>query len=169
MPAPTDPWYVVNATELPWSATPGWGRCVSFDRPDARFPDYGINIHVLEPGEISTMYHGEDGQEGFLVLSGSPTLIVEGEERVLKAWDYVHCPAWTGHAFANASDRPAAILMTGTRDGSGRTPDTVYPVEPAAAQHGASVKEETTESEVAYADTPGEADEPYKRGTLPGA
>jgi len=169
MPEPTDPWYVVNATELPWHVTPGWGRSVEFDRSDARFPDYGVNIHVLEPGEISTMYHGEGGQEGFLVLSGSPTLIVEGEERVLKAWDYVHVPAWTGHAFANAGDTPAAILMTGTRDGSGGTPDTIYPVEPAAAKHGASVKEETTESEVAYAGTPDDVDEPYKKGTLPGA
>jgi uncharacterized cupin superfamily protein len=167
--ATADTWFVVNATELTWNATPGWGRFVDFDRPNARFRDYGVNIYVLEPGEISTMYHHEDGQEGFLVLSGSPTLIVEGEERGLKAWDYVHCPAGTGHAFANPGEEPAAILMTGARDGSGRTPDTVYPVEPAAARHGASVKAETTDSEEAYAGTPDGADELYRRGTLPGA
>lgn len=169
MPDPTDPWFVVNATELPWNATPGWGRFVSFDNPEARFRDYGINIHVLEPGEVSTMYHGEDGQEGFLVLSGSPTLIVEGQERVLKAWDYVHCPAWTRHAFVNAGEEAAAILMTGARDGDGGSVDCVYPVEPLAQERGVGVVEETPEPKVAYADTPEGADEPYKKGTLPGA
>ena len=80
------PWFVVNATEPPWQAAPGWGRFVDFERADGRrFPDYGINIHVLEPGEVSTMYHGEGAQEGFLVLSGTCVLFVEGEEVRLQA------------------------------------------------------------------------------------
>jgi uncharacterized cupin superfamily protein len=168
MPEPTEPWFVANATERPWRVTPGWGRFVDFQASGDRFPDYGINIHVLEPGERSTMYHGEGGQEGFLVLSGSPTLIVEGEERVLRAWDYVHCPAWTRHAFANASDEPCAILMTGART-DGREPDCVYPVEPVAQKHGAGVAEETPDPKVAYAQTPDDHEEPYRPGTLPGA
>jgi uncharacterized cupin superfamily protein len=168
MPEPTDPWFVVNATEKPWEVAPGWGRWVTFDARDDRFPEYGVNIHVLEPGERSTMYHGEAAQEGFLVLSGSPTLIVEGQERVLKAWDYVHCPAWTRHAFANASDEPCAILMTGAR-GATEEPDCVYAVEPLAQKHGAGVAEETSDGDVAYAEMPQEHEEPYRRGTLPGA
>lgn len=168
MPEPTEPWHVVNATEQPWHAAPGWGRHVEVDHPDRRFADYGVNIHVLEPGEVSTRYHAEGGQEGFLVLSGTPTLIVEGEERVLRPWDYFHCPAWTRHAFANASDAPCAILMTGART-DGRTPDCVYPVDPVAARHGTSVAEETWESDVAYAGTPETVKEPYREGTLPGA
>ncbi|HET6509372.1 MAG TPA: cupin domain-containing protein [Baekduia sp.] len=168
MPDPTEPWFVVNATEKPWEAAPGWGRSVAFDTRDAPFPDYGINIHVLEPGERSTMYHGEAAQEGFLVLSGSPTLIVEGEERVLKAWDYVHCPAWTRHAFANASDAPCTILMTGARS-AGVEPDCVYPVDPVAQRHGAGVRDETPDPSVAYAEKPRDEEEPYRRGTLPGA
>lgn len=168
MPEPTERWFVVNATEKPWEAAPGWGRFVTFDSRDAPFPDYGINIHVLEPGERSTMYHGEAAQEGFLVLSGSPTLIVEGEERVLKAWDYVHCPAWTRHAFANASGEPCAILMTGAR-GATEEPDCVYAVEPLAQKHGAGVAEETSDGDVAYAEMPDDREEPYRGGTLPGA
>jgi uncharacterized cupin superfamily protein len=168
MPDPTEPWFVVNATEKPWSVTPGWGRWVTFEAREDRFPDYGVNIHVLEPGERSTMYHGEAGQEGFLVLSGSPTLIVEGQERVLKAWDYVHCPAWTRHAFANASEEPCAILMTGARR-DGEEVDCVYAVEPLAQRHGAGVAEETSDSDVAYAEMPDEREAPYQQGTLPGA
>ena len=39
------------------------------------------------------MYHWEADQEDFLVLAGEALLIVEGEERPLRAWDFVHCPA----------------------------------------------------------------------------
>jgi uncharacterized cupin superfamily protein len=168
MPEPTEPWSVVNVTEKPWEAAPGWGRSVTFDTRDAPFPDFGINIHVLEPGERSTMYHGEGGQEGYLVLSGSPTLIVEGEERVLKPWDYAHFPAWTRHALANTTAEPCAVLMTGTRT-DGEAPDCVYAVDPAAEKHGASVAQETQDSRLAYAERPQDREEPYRPGTLPGA
>jgi uncharacterized cupin superfamily protein len=168
MPEPSEPWFVVNATELPWEGSPGWGRSVTFDTRDAPFPEYGINIHVLEPGERSTMYHGEGGQEGYLVLSGSPTLVVEGEERVLKPWDYAHFPAWARHALVNTTDAPCAVLMTGARTG-GEAPDCVYAVEPLARKHGAGVEEETSDSSVAYAEKPEDHEEPYREGTLPGA
>src|SRR3954465_5141102 len=112
---PADPWFVVNATEQRWMAAPGWGRFVKFEPDGTRFQDYGINIHVIEPGERSTMYHGEEGQEDFLVLAGSCTLVIEGEERTLRAWDLVHCPAWTRHAFATAGAAPCATLMRRAR------------------------------------------------------
>jgi uncharacterized cupin superfamily protein len=164
----TEPWYVVNATEETWKAAPGWGRYVRFERDDQRFQDFGMNIHVIEPGERSTMYHGEDGQEDFLVLSGSCTLIVEGEERTLRAWDFVHCPAWTRHAFANAGDEPCAILMVGARRG-GDGVACEYPEDPVAQRHGAGVAAFTADSDVAYAGTPEDAEEAYREGTLPGA
>ena len=44
----------------------------------------GINLAVLEPGQPNCMYHGEDEQEDFLVLSGECLLLVEGEERRLR-------------------------------------------------------------------------------------
>jgi uncharacterized cupin superfamily protein len=165
---PTEPWHVVNATEATWKAAPGWGRFVKFEREDQRFQDFGINIHVIEPGERSTMYHGEDGQEDFLVLSGSCTLIVEGEERALRAWDFVHCPAWTRHAFANAGAEPCAILMVGARR-DGVAGDCEYPEDPVAQRHGAGVAATTTDSDVAYAGTPEDVEEAYRKGTLPGA
>jgi uncharacterized cupin superfamily protein len=165
---PTEPWFVVNATETTWKAAPGWGRFVGFEPPGTRFADYGINIQVIEPGERSTMYHGEEAQEDFLVLSGSCTLIVEGEERIVRAWDLVHCPAWTRHAFANAGDEPCAILMVGARRDGAET-DCEYPVEPKATALGAGVSAYTTDPDAAYAGTPEHVEEPYRRGTLPGA
>jgi uncharacterized cupin superfamily protein len=165
---PSEPWFVVNATQAPWQAAPGWGRYVKFEPPGTRFADFGINVHVLDPGDRSTMYHGEDAQEDFLVLAGRPTLIVEGQVRELAPWDLVHCPAWTRHAFANATDEPCAILMVGARR-AGAEADCEYPVEPAAAAFGASVPEATTDPDVAYAGTPDTVAEPYRAGTLPGA
>jgi uncharacterized cupin superfamily protein len=168
MERPTEPWFVVNATEAPWSAAEGWGRHVRFERPEARFADFGINIHVIEPGERSTLYHGEAAQEDFLVLSGSCTLLIEGAERPLRAWDLVHCPAWTRHGFVNAGDEPCAILMVGARR-DGREEQVVYPVDPVAQRHGAGVDTETEDPDVAYAGTPEDVEEAYRPGTLPGA
>ena len=165
---PAEPWFVVNATRERWSASPGWGRSVKFEPEGTRFADFGINIHVIGPGERSTMYHGEDGQEGFLVLSGACTVVIEGEVTALAAWDYLHCPAWTRHAFANTGDEPCAILMVGTRR-DGVEPDCEYPVEPKAQRVGAGVDTYTTVPDEAYAGTPDSVDEPYREGTLPGA
>jgi uncharacterized cupin superfamily protein len=166
--APTEPWFVVNATETTWKAAPGWGRFTKFEPEGTRFRDFGLNIHVIGPGERSTMYHGEDGQEDFLVLSGSCTVVIEGEERTLSAWDFLHCPAWTRHAFANTGDEPCAILMVGARR-DGVEPDCEYPVEPKAQRLGAGVNASTTVPDEAYAGTPDSVDEPYREGSLPGA
>jgi len=93
-------WFVVNAREALWK-TGDYGAYTRFDG-DARFPQIGINIGVLQPGQPACMYHGEEDQEGFLVLSGECLLLVEGEERRLRAWDFFHCPPWTEHVFVGA-------------------------------------------------------------------
>ena len=168
-PMSDDPqWFIVNATRQTWRGAPGWGRSLSFEPEGTRFQDYGINLHTIEPGERSTMYHGEDGQEDFLVVSGQCLAIVEGEERALRAWDLLHCPAWTRHAFVNTGDAPCTLVMVGARR-AGEEVDCVYPVEPLAIRHGAGVEVETPSSDVAYAGTPADRDVPYVEGTLPGA
>jgi uncharacterized cupin superfamily protein len=165
---PTEPWFVVNATEATWKAAPGWGRFIKFEPEGTRFADFGINIHVIEPGERSTMYHGEDGQEDFLVLSGACTVVIEGEVLALKAWDFLHCPAWTRHTFANTGDEPCALLMVGARRDGVET-DCEYPEDPKAQRLGAGVATYTADPDEAYAGTPDSVDEPYREGTLPGA
>jgi oxalate decarboxylase/phosphoglucose isomerase-like protein (cupin superfamily) len=62
---------------------------------------------------VKALYHSEGVQEGFFVLSGECTLIVEEEERQLRQWDYFHCPAETRHVIVGAGDGPCAILMLG--------------------------------------------------------
>jgi uncharacterized cupin superfamily protein len=161
-------WFIANATEYDWYGAPGWGRSISFEAGGTRFQDYGINLHTIEPGERSTMYHGEDGQEDFLVVAGTCLAIVEGEERTLRPWDLLHCPAWTRHTFVNDGDVPCTMVMVGARR-AGEEVDCVYPVEPRAIARGAGVETETASPDEAYAGTPENQAMPYVKGTLPGA
>ena len=141
-------WYVDNVREFPWFVNEKFGArgfLVPFD-DDIQV---GVRIHVLEPGKPSTMYHRETGQEGFLVVEGELLLIVDGEERTLKQWDYFHCPPGTTHAFVGAGDGPCVMVTLGLRGGS-----IVYEVNATALAHGAGVEEETDTPSVAYAPFP---------------
>jgi uncharacterized cupin superfamily protein len=132
---------------------------------ESRFPDFGINIQVLQPGEPNCMYHGENGQEDFLVLYGECLLLVEGEERPLEQWDFVHSPAWTQHVFVGAGDGPCAILMVGARP---QEEELLYPVADVARKHNAGVEKETTSGQEAYARYSRSTEGPYRGGALPG-
>ncbi|MGH2921809.1 MAG: cupin domain-containing protein [Gaiellaceae bacterium] len=156
-------WFVVNARDARWRDWGPLGFGCDFEGK-RRFPDLGININVLEPGQSLGMYHRENGQEAFLVLAGSCILVVEGEERELKTWDFFHCPPQTEHMIVGAGDEPAVVLAVGAR---GRRKGLVYTVSKAARKHGVSVKKETTKPAEAYADLPRPTRVSYGDGWLP--
>jgi uncharacterized cupin superfamily protein len=143
-------WHVINVNSAEWRSNPAFGQWFNFEG-DVRFSEFGLNIHVLQPGMPGCKYHRESAQEGFLVLSGECIAIVEGVERQLKAWDYFHCPAGVNHVLVGAGDGPSAVLMIGARKPG---VEIVYPVDEAAAKYGASVMEETPDPREAYADSP---------------
>jgi quercetin dioxygenase-like cupin family protein len=151
--AVTDGWFVVNIREAAWVTNEELGAACIFEGDDAPFPDVGFTIAVLQPGQSGGRYHREANQEDFLVLAGECLLLIEGDERPLKAWDFVHCPPHTEHAFAGAGDEPCVIFMTGARKG---WPDkgVVYTRSELALRHGAGVEKETTISAEAYAPFP---------------
>src|SRR5262245_43423487 len=91
-----DGWFVLNAREAPWWTNEGRSALCAFEG-ETPFAQLGVNLSVLEPGQQMAMYHWEADQEDFLVLSGEALLIIEGEERQLRAWDFAHCPAGTNH------------------------------------------------------------------------
>ena len=139
-------WFVVNARETRWLHNEmGW-YCGFEGKDDARFADLGINLNVLPPGAPMAMYHEEPGQEGFLVLRGECLLIVEGQERPLREWDFVHCPPRTKHIVVGAGDKPSLVLAVGARKGGAH-----YPFDEAAVRHGAGVESTTDDSREAYA------------------
>jgi uncharacterized cupin superfamily protein len=157
-----DGWFVLNAREARWLEGK-FGAYTRFEG-EARFPQLGINIGVLAPGQPACYYHGENEQEDFLVLSGVCLLLIEGEERKLGAWDFVHCPAWTQHVFVGAGDGPCAILAVGTRSDD----DVIYPASELAQRHRAGVQTETRDPREAYTDLAPDAETRYRAGWLPG-
>ena len=160
---PTDSYFIANVRELKWQENELGATC-EFDKHRVRFPEFGINIHVLQPGEPNCLYHRENLQEDFLVLAGEPVLLVEGEERPLRPWDFVHCPPWTDHVFVGAGEGPCVILMVGAR-----SPDEelLYPVSELARRYGASAEKETPNPKEAYAPFARGTDAPYHDGDLP--
>jgi uncharacterized cupin superfamily protein len=140
-------WFVVNAREAAWIHNEKFGAGVTFEGSPG-FAQVGVNIQVVWPGQPNGYYHAEVAQEDFLVLRGECLLLVEGEERLLKAWDFVHCPPGTEHIFVGAGDGPCVFVGVGARSaGEG----IAYPVSELALRHGAGVREETTTAEAAYA------------------
>jgi uncharacterized cupin superfamily protein len=147
-------WFVLNARETQWWERDGRGVLCEFEGAGfegaADFPLLGINLTRLSPGEPMAMYHWEADQEDFLVLAGEALLIVEGEERPLRRWDFVHCPPGTNHAIVAGGDGPCLILAVGARDRSTGPDWGAYTVDEAAQRHGAGVERETTEPSEAY-------------------
>ena len=163
-------WFVINAREAPWVDREGRGAVSRFEgfEGEADFSQLGINIRVLGPGEPMSMYHWEADQEDFLVISGEALAIVEGEERPMRPWDLLHCPAGANHVIVGAGDGPCIIVAVGARDKSVDSPDWGgYPVDETALRHGAGVEKETSDAEEAYARfKDGEAAR-YRDGWLP--
>jgi uncharacterized cupin superfamily protein len=158
-------WFVVNAREARWWTHEAFGSATTFENEEETpFKEFGINIQILAPGQPNCMYHGENAQEDFLVLYGECLLLVEGEERPLKQWDFVHSPPWTQHVFVGAGDGPCAILMVGTRP---EQEELLYPVAEVARKYDAGVEEETTSGREAYARFPKSREEPMREGALP--
>ena len=144
----SDGWFVVNVRDTAWLVSDEFGSGCVFESREHSFAQFGMNISVLEPGKPNCLYHSESQQVAFLVLSGECKLLVEGEERPLHAWDFVHCPAGIEHVFVGAGDEPCVVLMVGAR-----TPDEqiLYPVSELAARYGASAEQETPDPKEAYA------------------
>jgi uncharacterized cupin superfamily protein len=160
-------WFVLNARKARWRHRAGRGERLPFEG-EVEFPQVGISLYVLAPSEPIGLYHWEADQEDFLVLSGEALLIIEGEERPLRQWDFVHCPAETKHIIVGGGDAPCVVLAVGAREYQGREGWGGYPVDEAALRHGAGVERETTEVDEAYAGFPDPESTRYREGWLPG-
>ena len=155
-------WFVVNAADAQW-VDGVFGAYTRFDA-GARFEQIGVNIAVLQPGQPACWYHGEADQENFLVLQGEVLLLIEEQERRLRAWDFVHCPPGARHVFVGAGDGPGTLLAIGGRGGGG----VVYPASELALRHQAGVREQTDSPEEAYAGVPADERVAFDPAWLPG-
>jgi uncharacterized cupin superfamily protein len=156
-------WFVLNAKDARWLSGELGAYC-NFEGKEVRFEQVGINLNVMRPGEPMTMYHRENAQEDFLVLSGECVLIVQGEERPLRQWDFFHCPGGVDHAIVGAGEGTSLVLAVGAR-----TPESegaFYPADPVAQNYRAGVKADTSEARDAYAAYTMEW-QAYEEGWLP--
>jgi uncharacterized cupin superfamily protein len=158
-----DGWFVVNARESRWRDAGHFGHYCDFEGKRS-FRQLGVNVSILEPGQPIGLYHRERAQEGFLVLAGECLLLVEGQERGLRAWDFFHCPGGTDHMIVGAGDGPSVVLAVGARGGR---KGIVYPVHELALAHRAGVAAETTRPPEAYRAFPAFTRCRYPEGSLP--
>jgi uncharacterized cupin superfamily protein len=159
-------WFVLNARDGRWRSAPGRGAACDLEG-EPELPQVGIHIFVLGPGEPMSMYHWEADQENFLVLSGEALLIIEGEERPLRQWDFVHCPRDAKHVIVGAGEGHCAVLAVGARDRSTGPDWGGYTVDEVALRHGAGVEQETDDATEAYAHVPHRTATGYVDGWLP--
>ena len=163
-------WFVLNMRDAVWRHVDGRGAvCTVADafEGERQFEQLGVNSFVLRPGEPMAMYHWEADQEAFLVVSGEAVLIIEGEERQLRAWDFVHCPPNTKHVITGAGTGPCLVIAVGARERSTGPDWGGYTVDEVAKRHGVSVEEDTTDPKVAYAPFPRREPAAYRDGWLP--
>jgi uncharacterized cupin superfamily protein len=171
--AATVGWFVLNARDARWFDNPGQGFSLPLTgktelEAETLFPMLGLAIRVMQPGEPSTVYHWETEQEGFLVLAGVGLLIVEGHERPLRQWDFVHCPPETRHTFVGGGDEPFVLLCASSRQFQKDGPWGSYCVDESAARYSASSPEETQDGGIAYAGFGPSGETRYPGGLLPG-
>ena len=164
-------WFVLNARDGRWNERPG-RRGLTFTgktewESDWLFPMLGVNLAVLAPGEPNSMYHWETETEAFLVLSGEALLIVEGQERPLRQWDFAHCPPKTEHVIVGAGDGPCVVLAMSSRENQAFGPYGEYTANEVARRYGASPKETTQDGEEADAGWPESQPSRYREGWLP--
>jgi uncharacterized cupin superfamily protein len=158
-------WFVLNAKDAVWNDRGPRGKAMTFEG-EPEFEQVGVNLFVLGPGEPMSMYHWEADQEDFLVLSGEALLIVEDEERPLRAWDFVHFPPNASHTIIGG-EGPAVIVAVGGR--ANQTPEGWggYPFSDVAMRHNASAERETNDPKEAYARFPQRTPARYRDGWLP--
>jgi uncharacterized cupin superfamily protein len=140
--------FIANVKDMPARSHPRRSSVIDFEPDGVEWPDTGVNIAIMQPGEPNCLYHSEPVQEDFLVLHGECIAIVDGEERPMRQWDFLHCPAGVEHVFVGAGDGPSAVLMIGSR----RVDEAYYPVNEVAAKYGASAAEATGSPPEAYAE-----------------
>ena len=140
--------FIINVAAAPAFSHSRRATLVTFEPDDLPWTETGVNIQIMQPGQPNCRYHSEPVQEDFLVLCGECIVVLNGEERLLRQWDFLHCPAVTEHVFVGAANGPCAVLMIGSR----REDAAHYPVNDVAAKYDASVTKATDEPAEAYAD-----------------
>lgn len=80
--------------------------------------NFGINLTELAPGSVSALLHHHTKQDEFVyIVSGTPTLVLDDKEYILRPGDCCGFKAGTsvGHQLVNNSRFPVQYLEIGDR------------------------------------------------------
>jgi quercetin dioxygenase-like cupin family protein len=85
---------------------------------------FGINLVEIPPGERIPEHDetGRDQEEMFLVLEGSPSLVVDGREIEAPAGTFARLDPHLSRTVVNHGDEPAAVLIVSAPRTSGYEP-----------------------------------------------
>jgi quercetin dioxygenase-like cupin family protein len=85
---------------------------------------FGINLVEIPPGERIPEHDetGRDQEEVFLVLEGSPSLVVDGREIEAPAGTFARLDPHLSRTVVNHGDEPAAVLIMSAPRTSGYEP-----------------------------------------------
>jgi quercetin dioxygenase-like cupin family protein len=85
---------------------------------------FGINLVEIPPGERIPEHDetGRDQEEVFLVLEGTPSLVVDGREIEAPAGTFARLDPHLSRTVVNHSDEPAAVLIMSAPRTSGYEP-----------------------------------------------
>jgi uncharacterized cupin superfamily protein len=166
-------WFVLDAREAQWRRRSMGGHSLPLtgwedEDCETHFAQLGMSLFRLGPGQPIGLYHWENDAEEFLLLSGEATLIVEGQERRLGQWDFVHCPPGTKHMIVGAGDGCLLVAVGAREHVDENCHGGAYVVDEAARRHGASVAQDTTDASEIYASFGRSGPTPYEPGWLPG-
>ncbi len=107
-------------TRLPILRTPAEGRIVAVVGDVYRFLATGADTNgqyalweaLVPPGGGPPPHVHSREEEGFVILDGEITFIIDGKRVVAKAGTFANMPVGTPHSFRNETDRPARMLIT---------------------------------------------------------
>ena len=85
---------------------------------------FGINLVEIPPGERIPEHDetGRDQEEVFLVIEGSPSLVVDGREIETPAGTFARLDPHLSRTVVNHGDEPAAVLIMSAPRTSGYEP-----------------------------------------------
>jgi uncharacterized cupin superfamily protein len=103
--------------ERPW---PKW----SLARRSLGVSSFGMNVCHLEPGEDIPEHHEaeRDHEEVFIVLEGSPAMVIEGEEHPLRPGSFARLDPTLMRTVRNVGSEPATVLIVSAPRSSGYEP-----------------------------------------------
>ena len=100
--------------------TGGWALA----RRSLGLQSFGMNVVDIEPGS-SIPEHDEtprDQEEVFIVLSGSPAMVIDGEEHPAPAGTFARVSPEPTRTVVNHGDEPASVLIVSAPRSSGYEP-----------------------------------------------